>query len=117
MTRTPSTARQMGFTLIEMLTAMGIFLLICGAAFTLLGTSQQRYRTESQVLNSFQEARLGLDQIVSSAGLQRQRFRLLCKFSFRLEHRLRLPEHSLSNRRRWRRDVHDRHAGRYCAGR
>ncbi len=64
MTRTPSTARQMGFTLIEMLTAMGIFLLICGAAFTLLGTSQQRYRTESQVLNSFQEARLGLDQIV-----------------------------------------------------
>ncbi len=58
--RTP----QVGFTLIELLTALGIFLLICGAAFTLLSTSQQRYRTESQVLNSFQEARLGLDQIV-----------------------------------------------------
>ena len=58
--RTP----QLGFTLIELLTALGIFLLICGAAFTLLSSSQQRYRTESQVLNSFQEARLGLDQIV-----------------------------------------------------
>jgi prepilin-type N-terminal cleavage/methylation domain-containing protein len=55
---------QLGFTLIELLTAMGIFLLICGAAFTLLTSSQQRYQTESQVLNSFQEARLGLDQIV-----------------------------------------------------
>jgi type II secretory pathway pseudopilin PulG len=54
----------LGFTLIELLTALGIFLLICGAAFTLLSSSQQRYRTESQVLNSFQEARLGLDQIV-----------------------------------------------------
>jgi type II secretory pathway pseudopilin PulG len=50
--------------LIELLTALGIFLLICGAAFTLLTSSQQRYQTESQVLNSFQEARLGLDQIV-----------------------------------------------------
>jgi prepilin-type N-terminal cleavage/methylation domain-containing protein len=56
--------RQSGFTLIELLTALGIFLLVCGAAFTLLGSSQQRYQTESQVLTSFQEARLGLDQIV-----------------------------------------------------
>src|SRR5262252_360762 len=56
--------RQSGFTLIELLVALGIFLLVIGAAFTLLSTSQQRYRTESQVLNSFQEARLGLDQIV-----------------------------------------------------
>lgn len=53
-----------GFTLIEMLAALGIFLLITGAAFTLLSSSQQRYQTESQVLNSFQEARLGLDQMV-----------------------------------------------------
>jgi len=57
-------ARQMGFTLIELLTALAIFLLICGAAFTLLASSQQRYRTEAQVLTSFQEARLGLDQMV-----------------------------------------------------
>lgn len=56
--------RQRGFTLIELLTALGIFLIVCGAAFTLLGSSQQRYQTESQVLTSFQEARLALDQIV-----------------------------------------------------
>jgi prepilin-type N-terminal cleavage/methylation domain-containing protein len=56
--------RQEGFSLIELLVALGIFLVVTGAAFTLLGNSQQRYRTESQVLNSFQEARLGLDQIV-----------------------------------------------------
>jgi len=56
--------RQMGFTLIELLVALGIFLLVAGAAFTLLGSSQRRYQTESQVLTSFQEARLGLDQIV-----------------------------------------------------
>ncbi len=56
--------RQAGFTLVELLTALGIFLLITGAAFTLLTSSQQRYQTESQVLTSFQEARLGLDQMV-----------------------------------------------------
>jgi len=55
---------QRGFTLIEMLAALGIFLLVTGAAFTLLTSSQQRYQTESQVLNSFQEARLALDQMV-----------------------------------------------------
>jgi prepilin-type N-terminal cleavage/methylation domain-containing protein len=57
-------SRQKGFTLIELLTALGIFLVISGAAFTLLSSSQQRYQTDSQILNSFQEARLGLDQIV-----------------------------------------------------
>src|SRR5258708_37086446 len=56
--------RQRGFTLVELLVALGIFLVITGAAFTLLGTSQKNYQTESQVLASFQEARLGLDQIV-----------------------------------------------------
>jgi prepilin-type N-terminal cleavage/methylation domain-containing protein len=56
--------RSTGFTLVELLVALGIFLLITGAAFTLLGTSQNQYHTESQVLTSFQEARLGLDQIV-----------------------------------------------------
>jgi prepilin-type N-terminal cleavage/methylation domain-containing protein len=56
--------RQLGFSLIELLVALGIFLLVTGAAFTLLSSSQQRYQSESQVLTSFQEARLGLDQIV-----------------------------------------------------
>jgi len=60
----PSATRERGFTLIEMLAALGIFLLVTGAAFSLLTSSQQRYRTESEVLNSFQEARLGLDQMV-----------------------------------------------------
>jgi prepilin-type N-terminal cleavage/methylation domain-containing protein len=59
-----SDGRQLGFTLVELLVALGIFLVITGAAFTLLGTSQKHYQTESQVLTSFQEARLGLDQIV-----------------------------------------------------
>ena len=56
--------RECGFTLIEMLASLGIFLLVTGAAFTLLTSSQQRYQTESEVLTSFQEARLGLDQMV-----------------------------------------------------
>jgi len=60
----PSNNRQTGFTLVELLVSLGIFLLVIGAAFTLLGSSQNRYQTESQVLASFQEARLGLDQIV-----------------------------------------------------
>lgn len=64
MKRAMGIIRQEGFTLIELLVALGIFLVVTGAAFTLLGSSQQRYRTESQVLSSFQEARLGLDQIV-----------------------------------------------------
>ena len=58
------TGRQLGFSLIELLAALGIFLVITGAAFTLLTSSQQRYQTDSQLLSSFQEARLGMDQIV-----------------------------------------------------
>lgn len=58
------TNREAGFTLIELLAALGIFLVITGAAFTLLTSSQQRYRTDTELLTSFQEARLGLDQMV-----------------------------------------------------
>src|SRR6266849_8428759 len=64
MKRRQGRRQEAGFTLIELLTALGIFLIVCGAAFTLLSTSQQRSRTESQVLNSFQEGRLALDQMV-----------------------------------------------------
>lgn len=59
-----SGSQERGFTLIEMLASLGIFLLVSGAAFSLLTSSQQRYKTESEVLTSFQEARLGLDQMV-----------------------------------------------------
>jgi prepilin-type N-terminal cleavage/methylation domain-containing protein len=54
----------LGFSLLELMVALAIFLLITGAAFTLLSSSQQRYQNDSQMLTSFQEARLGLDQIV-----------------------------------------------------
>lgn len=64
MRRTPGKTRQRGFTLVELLVALGIFLIVTGAAFSLLGSSQKQSQTESQVLTSFQEARLGLDQIV-----------------------------------------------------
>jgi prepilin-type N-terminal cleavage/methylation domain-containing protein len=53
-----------GFSLIEMMIATAIFILLSGAAFALLSLAQQRYQTESQVLNSFQEARFGLDEMV-----------------------------------------------------
>lgn len=64
MRRASGKLRQRGFTLVELLVALGIFLVVTGAAFSLLGSSQKHSQTESQVLASFQEARLGLDQIV-----------------------------------------------------
>ena len=56
--------KQKGFTLLEMMISLATFLLIAGTAFSLLIRSQQRYITDSQILTSFQETRLGLDQIV-----------------------------------------------------
>lgn len=57
-------AAQRGFTLIELMIAGAIFIVLSGAAFGLLALSQKSYQSQSQVLNSFQEARLGLDQII-----------------------------------------------------
>ena len=68
MRRASGKLRQRGFTLVELLVALGIFLVVTGAAFSLLGSSQKHSQTESQVLTSFQEARLGLDQIVRDAN-------------------------------------------------
>ena len=68
MTTALTSHNQKGFTLIETLVALAMFLVICGAIFKLLNSSQQRYQTESQVLDSFQDARLGLDQIVRDAS-------------------------------------------------
>jgi prepilin-type N-terminal cleavage/methylation domain-containing protein len=64
MKRSAHNRKEHGFSLIEMMIAAVIFVLLCGAAFALLSVAQQRYQTESQVLNSFQEARFGLDEIV-----------------------------------------------------
>lgn len=57
-----------GFTLIEVLAAVAIFIIVCSAMFSLLNTSQRRYQSESQVLSSFQDERLTLDQIIRDAN-------------------------------------------------
>ncbi|MFY9585221.1 MAG: prepilin-type N-terminal cleavage/methylation domain-containing protein, partial [Candidatus Acidiferrales bacterium] len=64
-------SKQAGFTLVELMVSISIFVLLSAAMFGLLNLSQKRSQTESQVLASFEEARLGLDQIVrdvSAAG-------------------------------------------------
>lgn len=63
-----SRTNQKGFTLLEVLAATAVFIIVCGAMFSLLNISQKRYQTESQVLDSFQDARLALDQIVQDAN-------------------------------------------------
>ncbi|HXJ05679.1 MAG TPA: prepilin-type N-terminal cleavage/methylation domain-containing protein [Candidatus Acidoferrum sp.] len=60
--------KQSGFTMVELMVSVAIFVVISSAIFSLLGNSQKQFRTESQLLGSFQEARLGLDQIVRDAG-------------------------------------------------
>jgi prepilin-type N-terminal cleavage/methylation domain-containing protein len=62
--RSHTPAIQAGFSLLELLVAAAMFLVVAGTAFALLGAAQKRYQTDSQILSSFQEARLGLDQIV-----------------------------------------------------
>jgi prepilin-type N-terminal cleavage/methylation domain-containing protein len=54
---------QKGFTLAELLVSTVVFLLLAGSAFSLLNTTSKRHKTDSQILTSFQQARLGLDQI------------------------------------------------------
>src|SRR6516164_4137276 len=56
-------ARNQGFTILEMLLAMAIFLIICAAMFELLDLSQKKYSTETQVTMAYQDARLAMDQI------------------------------------------------------
>ncbi|HJZ64687.1 MAG TPA: type II secretion system protein [Candidatus Acidoferrum sp.] len=56
--------KQSGFSLLEMLVSVMVFLLISGTIFQLLTNTQKQGQTESQVRDTFQEARLGLDQIV-----------------------------------------------------
>jgi len=62
-------ATQRGFSLLELLTAAAIFVILCGAAFGLLSVTQRSYQNESQLLSSFQEARLALDEIVRDVSV------------------------------------------------
>src|SRR3972149_11498584 len=52
-----------GFSLIELMVVLVIFLIVTGAVFGLLNTAQIRYRSEQQFLDSLQGARTGLEQI------------------------------------------------------
>lgn len=66
MSRTPA---EYGFSLLELLVASAIFFVLAGAAFGLLTMTQRNYQNESQQLSAFQEARLGLDQIVRDVNI------------------------------------------------
>ena len=65
MNRPPSSrARQAGFSVLELLLSLSLFIIISGAALSLLNAAQKRFQTEGQLLTSFQEGRLALDMIV-----------------------------------------------------
>ena len=55
--------KQRGTSAVEMMVVVLVFTLLAGAAFRLLNVSQQRYRMESDVLDSFQAAQVALDQM------------------------------------------------------
>ena len=59
-----SRKKQFGFTMLEMMVSLLVFVLISASMFQLLNNAQKKSQTESQVRDAFQEARLGLDQIV-----------------------------------------------------
>src|SRR2546426_10690628 len=49
---------QSGFSLVEMMVSIGVFMVLAGAAFGLLIAAQPRQGTGSELLDSFQAARL-----------------------------------------------------------
>lgn len=55
--------QESGFTLVELLAAMAFTLMVTSAIFLILNTAVQRQQAQSQVLDSFQEARLAIDQM------------------------------------------------------
>lgn len=69
MTEVSPAGNARGFTILEMLIAMSVFLIICAAMFGLLQMSQTRYASENQLSGSFQEARLAIDQIVRDVNV------------------------------------------------
>lgn len=57
-------AKQAGFSLLEVLVSLSLFIIISGSALSLLNMAQKRFQSEGQLLSSFQEGRLALDMIV-----------------------------------------------------
>src|ERR1700738_5496027 len=60
-----------GFSLVELLVGTVLFTIITGAVFSLLISAQLRYKGESNVTETFQQANVAIDQItrdVHSAG-------------------------------------------------
>jgi Tfp pilus assembly protein PilW len=53
-----------GFSLVELLVGTVLFTIITGAVFSLLVSTQRRYRGESSVTEAFQQANVAIDQIV-----------------------------------------------------
>lgn len=56
--------RERGFSLIELMMVLGIFLIVSGAVFQLLNVAQIRYRAEQEFIESFTGARLGVELMV-----------------------------------------------------
>jgi len=64
MNHSSSRVRQAGFSVLELLLSLSLFVIISGTALSLLNAAQKRFQTEGQLLSSFQEGRLALDMIV-----------------------------------------------------
>lgn len=64
MSRVAENQEGRGFSILELLIAMAIFLAICAAMFELLRMSQQKFSGETQLSAAYQDARLAMDQIV-----------------------------------------------------
>lgn len=60
----PRAGNERGFTLLESLISVAILVLVGGAIFGLITASQKQNTTDSQLLASYQSARLGLDDII-----------------------------------------------------
>ena len=56
--------RQRGFSLIELIVAMGILTIVLGVVFNEIDKVQKRYRTEEAKLDIFQEARNFMDRFI-----------------------------------------------------
>ena len=56
-------SRHSGFSLLELMVSALVFTLLTGVMFSVLIAAQQRYKTESEVLNSFNGANVAIDQM------------------------------------------------------